>query len=113
MLAHRNKLRILRLRSRKRFRVLDSVSSCSDTFSAEPISYLATSGNMAGRQDHNVGGGGMDPELGLKDRVDLEHAGDKEAQKLAPREDNYDPTSEHAKGSSGEKVCTKHQIFIA
>ena len=59
---------------------------------------------MAGRQDHNVGGGGMDPELALKDRVDLEHAGDKEASKFAPRQEDYDPTSEHAEGSSGEKV---------
>lgn len=67
---------------------------------------------MAGRQDHSVGGGGMDPELALKDRVDLEHAGDKEAQKFAPREDNYDPTSDHAKGSSGEKVCIQDHISI-
>ena len=68
---------------------------------------------MAGRQDHNVGGGGMDPELALKDRVDLEHAGEKEAQKFAPREDNYDATSEHAKGSSGEKVRAWDQIMTA
>lgn len=67
---------------------------------------------MAGRQDHSVGGGGMDPELALKDRVDLEHAGDKEAQKFAPREDNYDPTSDHAKGSSGEKVCIQDYISL-
>lgn len=80
-------------------------------FSAEVNLCSASVVTMAGRQDHNVGGGGMDPELALKDRVDLEHAGDKEAQKFAPREDNYDATSEHAKGSSGEKVCTKDQIF--
>ncbi|KAL3151432.1 hypothetical protein ABBQ38_012440 [Trebouxia sp. C0009 RCD-2024] len=61
---------------------------------------------MAGRQDHNVGGGGMDPELALKDRVDLVHAGDKEASKFAPRQEDYDPTSEHAEGSSGEKAAT-------
>lgn len=54
----------------------------------------------------------MDPELALKDRVDLEHAGEKEAQKFAPREDNYDPTSDHAKGSSGEKVCIQNHISI-
>ncbi len=59
---------------------------------------------MAGRQDHSVGGGGMDPEQHLQDRVDLTRAGDKEAEKFKPREDNYDATSEHAKGSSGEKV---------
>lgn len=54
----------------------------------------------------------MDPELALKDRVDLEHAGDKEAQKFAPREENYDPTSDHAKGSSGEKVCIQACISL-
>ena len=59
---------------------------------------------MAGRQDHSVGGGGMDPEVALKDQVDLTHAGDKEAEKFKPREDDYDATSKHAKGSSGEKV---------
>ncbi len=59
---------------------------------------------MAGRQDHSVGGGGMDPEVALKDQVDLTHAGDKEAEKFKPREDDYDATSKHAAGSSGEKV---------
>ena len=59
---------------------------------------------MADRTDHNAKGGGMDPELALNDRVDLEHAGDKEAEKFKPREDNYDATAHHAKGSSGEKV---------
>lgn len=59
---------------------------------------------MAGRQDHSVGGGGMDPEVALKDQVDLTHAGDKEAEKFKPREDDYDATSKHAEGSSGEKV---------
>ncbi|KAL0048233.1 hypothetical protein WJX82_010763 [Trebouxia sp. C0006] len=58
---------------------------------------------MAGRQDHSVGGGGMDPEVALKDQVDLTHAGDKEAEKFKPREDDYDATSKHAAGSSGEK----------
>lgn len=48
----------------------------------------------------------MDPEQHLQDRVDLTHAGEKEAQKFAPREDNYDATSEHAKGSSGEKAAS-------
>lgn len=67
---------------------------------------------MAGRQDHNVGGGGMDPELALTDRVDLTHAGDNEAQKFAPRQDDYDPTSEHAEGSSGEKVSPWDQLVI-
>lgn len=52
----------------------------------------------------NIGGGGKDPEEQLQDRVDLTHADEKAAQKFAPREDNYDATSEHAKGSSGEKV---------
>ena len=59
---------------------------------------------MAGRQDTNIGGGGKDPEEQLQDRVDLTHADEKAAQKFAPREDNYDATSAHAKGSSGEKV---------
>lgn len=59
---------------------------------------------MADRQDHSAKGGGMDPDLALKDRVDLEHAGDKEAEKFKPREDNYDASADHAKGSSGEKV---------
>ena len=63
---------------------------------------------MAGRQDHSVGGGGMDPEVALKDQVDLTHAGDKEAEKFKPREDDYDATSKHAKGSSGEKVCAMY-----
>ncbi|DBB11729.1 TPA: hypothetical protein ACH3X3_005895 [Trebouxia sp. C0006] len=61
---------------------------------------------MAGRQDHSVGGGGMDPEVALKDQVDLTHAGDKEAEKFKPREDDYDATSKHAAGSSGEKAAT-------
>lgn len=52
----------------------------------------------------------MDPEQHLQDRVDLTHAGEKEAQKFAPREDNYDATSEHAKGSSGEKVRPSWQL---
>ena len=59
---------------------------------------------MSGRQDQGIGGGGLDPKLQLNDQVDLTHAGDKEAEKFKPREDNYDATSEHAKGSSGEKV---------
>ena len=59
---------------------------------------------MSGRTDQSIGGGGLDPEQQLKDQVDLTHAGDKEAEKFKPREDNYDATSEHAKGSSGEKV---------
>ena len=67
---------------------------------------------MAGRQDHSIAGGGMDPELALNVRVDLEHAGDKEAQKFAPRADNYDATSEHAKGSSGEKVCGRPVALV-
>ena len=52
----------------------------------------------------------MDPEVALQDKVDLTHAGDKEAQKFAPRENDYDPTSDHAKGSSGEKVSSSLQI---
>ena len=46
----------------------------------------------------------MDPEVALKDQVDLTHAGDKEAEKFKPREDDYDAASKHAAGSSGEKV---------
>lgn len=52
----------------------------------------------------NIGGGGKDPQEQLQDRVDLTHADEKEAQKFAPREDDFDATSENAKGSSGEKV---------
>lgn len=59
---------------------------------------------MSGRTDQSIGGGGLDPEQHLNDQVDLTHAGEKEAEKFKPREDNYDATSEHAKGSSGEKV---------
>ncbi len=65
---------------------------------------------MAGRQDHSVGGGGMDPEVALKDQVDLTHASDKEAEKFKPREDDYDATSKHAAGSSGEKVPERNRL---
>lgn len=86
-----------------------AIEACLDLCLAKPFNsvFFHTSSSlcdMADRQDHNAKGGGMDPELALNDRVDLTHADEKEAQKFAPREDNYDATAEHGKGSSGEKV---------
>ena len=65
---------------------------------------------MAGRKDASIGGGGLDPELHLSDRVDLEHADEKAAEKFKPREDDFDPSALNAKGSSGEKVCNSYKL---